>query len=188
MKLTVAAVTLAVFVISGIFQSTQIRGVDQTKMTVASVVVPVTTARSLTPTVPLNVTTIVALEPTIYRPTTTVLEPWVMMPTTTMEIVLASHEPRTKLERLICDSKWEWDCGEAIAVAQCESNMNPSAISKPNTNGTIDRGLFQINDVWEQAWPSKVWDRILIARTNIAMAHHAWKVGNESWMYWTCQP
>ncbi len=137
--------------------------------------------------VPATTTTVVSMSTVPQSTTTTVVEPWLTMPTTTMKVVLASYEPRTELERLICDPKWEWDCEEAIAIATCESNMNPRAVSKPNTNGTIDRGLFQINDVWEDAWPPEVWDRILVARTNIAMAHHAWKVGNDSWLYWTCR-
>ena len=83
---------------------------------------------------------------------------------------------------------FRWDCEEAIAVATCESNMNPRAVSPPNTNGTIDRGLFQVNDVWKDAWAPEVWDRIFVARTNIGMAYHAWKVGGNSWKYWTCQP
>lgn len=33
----------------------------------------------------------------------------------------------------------------ALAVAQQESSFNPNAVSKPNANGTVDYGLFQIN-------------------------------------------
>jgi transglycosylase-like protein with SLT domain len=33
----------------------------------------------------------------------------------------------------------------ALAVAQQESSFNPNAVSKPNSNGTVDYGLFQIN-------------------------------------------
>lgn len=36
------------------------------------------------------------------------------------------------------------------AIALAESSGNPGAVSKPNTNGTIDRGLFQINSVHQQ--------------------------------------
>jgi hypothetical protein len=121
-------------------------------------------------------------------PKTTLLEPWISLPTTTTGVLLTSHEPRTELERLICDPQWVWNCEEAIAVATCESSMNPRAVSPPNRNGTIDRGLFQVNDVWKDAWSPAVWERIFVARTNIAMAHHIWEVGGNSWKYWTCQP
>lgn len=35
----------------------------------------------------------------------------------------------------------------ALRVATCESGLNPKAIGK-NTNGSRDRGLYQINDKW----------------------------------------
>jgi hypothetical protein len=40
------------------------------------------------------------------------------------------------------------NCATAIAVAQAESGLRCNAISKPNTNGTIDRGLFQLNSAY----------------------------------------
>ena len=183
-KVAGTVVFLVVFAFS--YKGTQTR-VRPSEVLFPSVSVTTTTAQPPTTTVMLATTTTVSMRKPP-QPLPTVVEPWVTMSTTTMKVVLASYEPRTELERLICDPKWEWDCQEAIAVATCESNMNPNAVSKPNTNGTIDRGLFQMNDVWEVAWPPEVWDRILIARTNIAMAHHAWKVGNDSWLYWACQP
>ena len=35
----------------------------------------------------------------------------------------------------------------AIAVATCESGLNPDAYNPNNKNGTTDGGLWQINDV-----------------------------------------
>lgn len=35
----------------------------------------------------------------------------------------------------------------AIRVAKCESGLNPNAVNE-NTDGTTDRGLYQINDYW----------------------------------------
>jgi hypothetical protein len=35
----------------------------------------------------------------------------------------------------------------ALAVMKAESSNNPSAVNSKNRNGTVDRGLFQINDV-----------------------------------------
>lgn len=34
----------------------------------------------------------------------------------------------------------------AVKVAWCESRLNPSAVNGSNKNGTVDRGLFQLND------------------------------------------
>ena len=36
---------------------------------------------------------------------------------------------------------------EAYAIIQCESSWNPDVISKLNTNGTQDLGLWQINSI-----------------------------------------
>lgn len=35
----------------------------------------------------------------------------------------------------------------AVRVARCESNLHPDAVNRNNPNGTIDRGVFQINSV-----------------------------------------
>jgi hypothetical protein len=40
----------------------------------------------------------------------------------------------------------EKDFSMAIKIAWCESRLNPSALNGSNTNGTADRGLFQLND------------------------------------------
>ena len=94
----------------------------------------------------------------------------------------------SELEALICAPQWEWDCGEAKRVAMCESSMRPGAVSPPNRNGTVDRGLFQVNTVWRESFGEALWSRILEPEVNVAMAHHIWVVGKRSWMYWTCQP
>jgi murein DD-endopeptidase MepM/ murein hydrolase activator NlpD len=38
----------------------------------------------------------------------------------------------------------QWD--NAMRIADCESGLDPSAVSDPNANGSVDRGLFQFND------------------------------------------
>jgi len=40
----------------------------------------------------------------------------------------------------------EKDFPIAVKIAWCESRLNPSAINGSNSNGTADRGLFQLND------------------------------------------
>ena len=182
MKVAGAVVFLVVFAFS--------YGGTQTRVRKPEVLFPsvaVTTAQPPTTTVIPPTSTTVSMRKVAHQTTTTVVEPWVTMPTTTTKVVLASYVPTTELEAMLCNPKLEWDCQEAIAIATCESNMNPNAISKPNSDGTRDRGLMQINTVWKEAWPPKVWARILEPEVNIAMAHHAWKVGNDSWIYWTCR-
>lgn len=39
------------------------------------------------------------------------------------------------------------DYERALAVAKCESGLNPKAVNNKNKNGTTDGGLWQINDV-----------------------------------------
>ena len=179
LKLVAAAVCFAVLCFGYSRQGTQVIS------PVDAVVIP--SAATPVPTTILHPTTTVSLIQETKHVATTVAEPWFTATTTTTKVWLTSYEPRTELETLICDPKFEWDCEEAIAIATCESTMNPRAVSPPNTNGTIDRGLFQINDVWKDAWPPEVWDRIFVARTNIGMAYHAWEVGGNSWKYWTCK-
>lgn len=180
MKLVATIAIAAMFVFGVVSQRTSVNPVS-------TAVVPMTTVAPVTTTIVQPVTTIATPKPVRYVPEMTLVEPWVSLPTTTTGVLLTSHEPKTELERLICDPQWEWDCEEAIAIATCESSMNPRAVSPPNRNGTIDRGLFQINDIWEEAWPPEVWKRIFVARTNIGMAHHIWKVGGNSWKFWTCK-
>lgn len=37
------------------------------------------------------------------------------------------------------------DSATAIAIARCESGLKPDAYNPKNYNGSVDRGLFQIN-------------------------------------------
>ena len=108
---------------------------------------------------------------------------------TTPDNIIAelTTQPRSEIERIICSPEYRWSCKDALTVSFCESSHNPRAVSKPNRNGTIDRGLWQVNDVWEDAFP-RSWGGILDPVVNTKMAYHIWKVGNDSFMYWTCQP
>lgn len=56
------------------------------------------------------------------------------------------REPITDIEKEIHEvfgEEWE----KALKIFECESGLNPKAINKSNSNGTIDSGLAQINSV-----------------------------------------
>tara|TARA_R110002050_G_scaffold251714_1_gene389994 strand:+ start:1482 stop:1943 length:462 start_codon:yes stop_codon:yes gene_type:complete len=92
----------------------------------------------------------------------------------------------SEIEAVLCAPEREWDCEEAKHVAFCESSNRPSVISKPNSNGTRDFGLMQINDgAWKQAFYNR-WDKILELEMNVELAYHIW--GLYGWKPWTCAP
>lgn len=71
---------------------------------------------------------------------------------------------------------------EAIAVAQCESGMNPNAISPGGGNW----GLFQINRVHSgrAAAHGWAWEHMLYSWENSLMAAELWS--EQGWRPWTC--
>ena len=92
----------------------------------------------------------------------------------------------SEIEAVLCSPEREWDCEEAKHVAFCESSNRPGIISKPNTNGTRDWGLMQINDgAWKQAFYNR-WDKVLELEINVELAYHIWKL--YGWSPWTCAP
>ena len=152
--------------------------------------IPVTSAAK-----PLNkafnkpVTSIDTFEPAATTTTTTA-------PQTTTTIAQLYEEDQTArygnlemtVREVVCSPSWEWDCEEALAVAWCESWHRPWVVSKPNSNGSRDWGLFQINDqAWKPAFPIG-WVNVLNIYSNVAMAHHIWLTSGQSWKLWTCQP
>jgi len=54
-------------------------------------------------------------------------------------------------------------------VAKFESGFNPAAINF-NSNGTLDRGLWQINTVWHNAAPFCEFDRLANPIDNVKCA------------------
>lgn len=181
MKLALAAVTFVVFAFAFGSQSTSVsRSIELEAPKVAVV----TTAKPVPTTVVATTTTVATIVTTTTSTTTTTT----VVPSVTDISVVSIESPTiTEIEKLICFVGSGWDCSDAIAVSWCESWHRPRAVSAPNRNGTIDRGLFQINDVWEPAFPKSWWDDILDPQTNIAMAHHIWK-SSGGWSHWTCQP
>lgn len=61
----------------------------------------------------------------------------------------AAPPTATQIIQSVCAAQGV-DADLAIRVATCESSLNPAA-TNVNTDGSIDRGLFQINN---KAWPN----------------------------------
>jgi hypothetical protein len=74
------------------------------------------------------------------------------------------------------------DADMAVAIAKAESGLNEKSVSKPNRNGSIDRGIFQINSVhlWRVGGDSS---KLLDRDTNIAVAYEIFK--EQNWIPWT---
>ena len=53
---------------------------------------------------------------------------------------------KANIKRLIVETFPE-DASTALAIAKCESGLNPDAYNPKNKNGSVDRGLFQVNSV-----------------------------------------
>jgi len=74
---------------------------------------------------------------------------------------------------------------EALNVAQCESRLNPGAVSR-----TRDVGVFQINYRWHRR-PGESFAhfrrRMSNPRTNIRFAYRLSR-GGRDWHAWVCQP
>lgn len=90
-------------------------------------------------------------------------------------------QPETPLEKYICDKFGVADCKIAIAVAKAESGMREWAFNI-NENGTIDIGIFQINQIhWtkEGCSPKELFD----AHKNVDCAYKIWK--ESGWNAWT---
>ena len=72
--------------------------------------------------------------------------------------------------------------GQATKVAQCESNMNPGAVSP-----THDHGLFQINAVHRGQFESvtgQAWSRVYDSYWNTMYAQ--WLYDRQGWSPWSC--
>lgn len=84
------------------------------------------------------------------------------------------------IEALICSASWP--CAEALAVAWCESRLDPRAVSGDGAN----IGLFQINIVHRARVDGDV-SRLLDAATNVRVAYDIW-IDNGGWGPWSCKP
>ena len=181
-KLALAAATFVVFAFSFGNQSTSVSGSIELEVPEGAVV----TAAKPVPTTVVPTTTTAA--PIVTTTSTTTTSTTTVVPSVADISVVSIESPTiTDIEKLICFVGSEWNCGDALAVSWCESWHKPRAVSAPNRNGTVDKGIFQLNSVWEPAFPKSWWSDILEPQTNIAMAHHIWK-SSGGWSHWTCQP
>ena len=82
--------------------------------------------------------------------------------------------------------KEEWVRAEKITT--CESNMNPDVVNTKNKNGSVDRGLWQINSVhakrftemFKIAWEIGAHDLDLSTKYALYLYKH------QKWQPWTC--
>lgn len=76
------------------------------------------------------------------------------------------------------------DQHNALAVASCESGLNPYVVSKPNPNGTRDGGLFQINEVHDKRMEELGLDKF-DPEDNAKFARILYD--EQGWTPWTCK-
>ena len=82
-----------------------------------------------------------------------------------------------EIKDMIC--QYDWDCGQALRVAHCESTMNPRAYNAGN------RGLFQINEI-HRAKVGGDLDSLYDPEVNIRTAYTIWSA--QGWGPWACRP
>ena len=91
--------------------------------------------------------------------------------------------PEEKKEGDLFDKYFGSEANIARAIAQAESGMREDAVSKPNWNGTRDRGIMQINDCHADKVDGNL-DALLDKETNLKVAKQirdSW----EGWHAWT---
>jgi len=79
-----------------------------------------------------------------------------------------------------------WHISEAVEVAWCESRLLPTAYNV-NTSGSVDVGIFQINDFYWAAEYPELWEDRYEVDSNIEMAYLIYeRMGG--WSPWVCSP
>jgi hypothetical protein len=76
----------------------------------------------------------------------------------------------------------------AIAVATCESSLNPSAVNPTSIGGSHASGLFQI--LYPSTWDTTAQraNSPYDARANTLAAYEIFKRDGYSWREWSCKP
>lgn len=94
----------------------------------------------------------------------------------------------------ITDGVWEWkslveqyfpqsEVINALRIMSAENGSgDPKRISKPNRNGTIDHGLFQINTCHKNRVDGDL-SQLQDAETNVRIAHDIWS--EQGWKPWS---
>lgn len=95
----------------------------------------------------------------------------------TVKAVEPTTKPRS-IEQKIRDTFPE-DPDTAVAIAKCESSMNPKAINTKNRNGSVDYGLFQINSVHGYTA-----NYLMDVDNNLRIARELYD--RQGWMPWVC--
>lgn len=82
------------------------------------------------------------------------------------EEVYSSYIGNRTIASVVIDTcrKYDVDISLAIAIMKTESEFNPKAFNNKNTNGSIDRGLFQLNN---RTFPFLKVDEFYDIETNI---------------------
>ncbi len=76
----------------------------------------------------------------------------------------------------------------ALAVARCESSLNPSAINPTSIGGSHAEGLFQI--LYPSTWrtTAQAGNSPYDAQANTQAAYQIFQRDGYSWREWSCQP
>ncbi|HLV99206.1 MAG TPA: transglycosylase SLT domain-containing protein [Ktedonobacterales bacterium] len=88
----------------------------------------------------------------------------------------------------IIDSVFGSYSNAAIAVARCESGLNPSAVNPTSIGGSHATGLFQI--LYPSTWDttSQAGNSPYDAEANAKAAYQIFSRDGYNWHEWTCQP
>lgn len=78
-------------------------------------------------------------------------------------------------------AQYDWDLQVATAVMRAESGCNPTATNKANRNGSVDRGLFQVNSVHKAKVGNL--DDLYDPATNIRIAYRVYL--GSGWKAWS---
>lgn len=78
--------------------------------------------------------------------------------------------------------KYNWNVSVAMAIAQTESNCNPGATSPTNYDGSIDRGIMQINSIHADMVGGEL-STLYSPAINIAVAYRIYAANG--WRAWS---
>jgi hypothetical protein len=176
----------------------KIQRLEQVVSTVSTIVTPTTITTPTTPATPATLAptkaAAVATSTTTTTTVTTVTSVPVSdggsgattttVPATTATTVQARGYTVDEVKAIITEVFGPADAANAIAVANCESHLNPRAISKGGGNW----GLFQINQVHKQRVNRMgyAWDDLLDPRVNSIVAKAIFD--GSGWSPWACRP